>query len=485
MKFPSVRALHDVSLELFPGEVLAIVGENGAGKSTLMNILAGAQAPTEGEIRLDGQPVRFTGVADALRHGIALIHQELKLAGNLEVGANLLLGREPRRWGLIDRRALQQASRQALDRVGLNLSPRIPVDRLPIGKQQLVEIAKALSTRARVLIMDEPTSSLSQQETAHLLRVVRDLRSRGVSVIYVTHRLGEVEALADRVLVLRDGELVDVLAGSLIDRDRMIRLMVGRELAQFYKRSAHTAGGEVLRVQGLRTAAHPRHLLDFSLPEGEIVGLAGLVGAGRTELLTTLFGITPAVGGTLMRGPLQRPPQHAREAIDAGMMLVPEDRRVTGLVLAMNVRQNLSLASLRREQYRGLLNFKAEERLAGKMTRLMRIRAASSRQPVGTLSGGNQQKVMLGKWLAMAPQVLLLDEPTRGIDVGAKHEIYQHMHRLAGQGVAILFASSDMEEILSLSDRVLTLHEGRLAGQLPREALSEQAILRLATGEVK
>jgi len=343
-----------------------------------------------------------------------------------------------------------------------------------------------LSIRARVLIMDEPTSLLSRQETVRLLQVVRDLRAEGVSVIYVSHRLSEVEALADRVLVLRDGQPVDRLSGTQIQRARMIRLMVGRELTQFYQRSGHDPGLEVLRVHGLRTTAQPRQPLDFSLRAGEIVGLAGLVGAGRSELFTTLFGITPAVGGSLARGPLQRPPQRPTEAIEAGLMLVPEDRRQAGLVLPMSVKWNLSLASLRLAQHRGLrkglLNFAAEARLAREMIRLLRIRAASDRQPVQTLSGGNQQKVVLGKWLAMHPKVLLLDEPTRGIDIGAKHEIYQHMHRLAGQGVAILFASSEMEELLSLSDRVLTMHEGRLTGQLQRDELSEQAILHLAAG---
>jgi ribose transport system ATP-binding protein len=484
MHYPSVRALDDVSLQLFPGEILAIVGENGAGKSTLMKILAGVQLPTQGEMCIDGQQVVFAGVADAIHHGIAFIHQELNLAGNLDVGANLFLGREPHKWGFIDRSALRQASRQALERVGLELSPQIPVESLPIGKQQLVEIAKALSTRAQVLIMDEPTSSLSQQESDHLLQVVRDLRSRGVSILYVSHRLGEVEALADRVLILRDGKMVEVLSGGQINRHRMTERMVGRELSQFYQRSAHTPGPEVLSVQGLQTAAHPQHPIDFSLRAGEMVGVAGLVGAGRTELLTTLFGISPATGGSLVRGILERPPRNVQEAISAGIMLVPEDRRLAGLVLAMNVKQNLSLASLRREQHWGLLNFPAEERISVEMTRLLQIRTASDRQRVQTLSGGNQQKVVLGKWLAMHPTVLLLDEPTRGIDVGAKHEIYQHMHQLAAQGVGILFVSSDMEELLSLSDRVLTMHEGRLTGQLEREELSEQTILRLATGEV-
>ena len=482
-QFASVRALDNVSLTLQRGEVLAVIGENGAGKSTLMKILAGVQDPSDGEILIDGTAVRFPNVEQALRAGVALIHQELNLADNLEVGANIMLGREPRRWGLIDGRIVNRTAEEFLSRVGLSISPRTRVSTLPIGKQQLVEIAKALSTQARVLIMDEPTSSLSQREAETLFGVVDQLRERGVSVIYISHRLGEVKRLADRVIVLRDGRWAGELQKNEIEHDAMVRLMVGRDVSQFYHRRPHESGEVALEVDALRSPAFPQHAISFSVRTGEIVGLAGLVGAGRSELLTTLFGVTPAVGGSIRAGRLQRPPLSAREAIEAGVVLAPEDRRQAGLVLAASMRRNLSLAALRRDSRVGFLNRRAEQRITEQMTRLLQIKAASDRQVVRYLSGGNQQKVVLGKWLAMEPAVLLLDEPTRGIDVGAKEEIYKLMHDLAGRGVAILFASSEMEEVLGLSDRALVMHEGRLAGELSGAQLTEEGVMDLATGE--
>ena len=481
-QFAGIRALRDVSLVVEPGEVLAIVGENGAGKSTLMKILAGVQRPTAGNLRVDGRDAEFSGVRDALRQGIALIHQELNLAPHLDVATNISLGREPNRFGFINRAEAERQARKYLDAVGLDVSPRTIVSSLPIGKQQLVEIAKALSTDARVLIMDEPTSSLSQFESQKLFEVIRDLRTRGVSILYVSHRLGEVQDLADRVVVLRDGRYVGSLSRGEIDRQRMVNLMVGRNLSQFYHRTPHAPGDEVLRVSGLRTPANSRHAVTLALRAGEIVGIAGLVGAGRSELLTTLFGVTPAIDGTMSMGPQGRPPRSVPEAVAAGLMLVPEDRRLTGLLTAMSVMRNLSLASLRRDQRAGFLNRSAELQISAAMIRLLRIKA-DAEQIAATLSGGNQQKVVLGKWLAMDPKVLLLDEPTRGIDVGAKEEIYQLLHELAGRGIAILFVSSEMEEVLGLADRVLVMHEGRIAGELPRPEISETVIMKLATGQ--
>ena len=486
-QFAGVRALHDVSLTLQRGEVLAVVGENGAGKSTLMKIVAGVQSPSAGEIVVDGLAVQFASVAQALKAGISLIHQELNLADNLTVGANIFLGREPKRLGLIDQKTIDRESRKVLAMVGLDVAPQTIVSTLSIGKQQLVEIAKALSTDARLIIMDEPTSSLSEHESQKLFEVVRDLRARGVSVLYISHRLHEVEQLADRVIVLRDGQYTGELSREQNDRKNMVRLMIGRDVSRFYHRTPHVPGQEVLSVRGLRTPAFPKQAINLSVHSGEIVGLAGLVGSGRTELLITLFGATPAVAGTLAMSGLRRPPHAPREAIAASMMLVPEDRRQTGVILPMSVKRNLSLASLRRDQRRGLrhgfLNRTAENRVAASMIDLLRIKASSERLAVRYLSGGNQQKVVLGKWLCLEPKVLLLDEPTRGIDVGAKEEIYKLMDQLAGRGVAILFASSEMEEIIGLSDRALVMHEGRIAGELPRAGLTEQAVMRLATGE--
>ena len=484
-RFPGVRALSEVSLTLRAGEVLAVIGENGAGKSTLMKILAGVQRPDSGAILLDGKEVEIKSTREALALGIALIHQELNLADNLNIGANIFLGREPRRLGFIDRGAIDRQAASYMHRVGLELSPRTIVGTLPIGRQQMVEIAKALSVNARVLIMDEPTSSLTQHETEQLFAVVRDLKSKGISIVYISHRLGEVKELADRVVVLRDGRNAGELTRDQVSHERMVKMMVGRDLSQFYTRSAHAPGEGVLEVDGLRTPAHPRHPLSFNLRAGEIVGLAGLVGAGRTELLQTIFGVTPSVGGVMRLCGREIRPRLPLEAIRAGLALVPEDRKQQGLILEMAVRHNLSLPSLRRTRRAGgMLNRAAERNISGEMVARLGVRTPSDAQVVQYLSGGNQQKVVIGKWLAMNPRVLLLDEPTRGIDVGAKQEIYGLMEKLAGQGVAILFASSEMEEVIGMSDRTLVMHEGRITGELKREELSEEAIMDLATGRV-
>lgn len=482
--FPGVRALHDVDLDVGEGEVVALLGENGAGKSTLMKILAGVQPSDEGVMKVRGEEVTIHSVQDGLDLGIALIHQELNLATNLTVGANIFLGREPKKGGLIDEAEIAARSQEFLDKVGLEVSPDTLVGDLTIGRQQLVEIAKALSTDAKILIMDEPTSSLSSRETERLFEVVKDLRSNGVSIVYISHRLAEVVELADRVVVLRDGENAGELARDEIEHDRMVSLMVGRELSQFYAHNPQGPGEVVLSVSDLRTPVHPEHEVDFELRAGEIVGLAGLVGAGRTELLETLFGITPAEGGTITIGGDDIQVSNPRAAIGAGLALVPEDRKQQGLIIDMAVADNLSLAALKRDQKSGFLNFEAERSISEEMTRKMRIKTPSDRQVVRFLSGGNQQKVVLGKWLAMRPKVLLLDEPTRGIDIGAKQEIYALMEELAEKGVAILFVSSEMEEVLGMSDRALVMHEGRLTGELSRDQLSEEAVMHLATGRV-
>ena len=481
-QFPGVRALQRVSLSLYPGEVLAVIGENGAGKSTLMKILAGVQLADSGEVRLRGEPMQFSSVKEALQAGIALIHQELNLADNLDVGANIFLGREPRKWGLIDTGAIHRASRVLLDELGLAIPTRTLVSRLPIGHQQMVEIAKALSVNARILIMDEPTSSLTQHETDRLYALIRDLKAKGVSIIYISHRLGEVKEIADRVAVLRDGKNAGALDKDEIEHDAMVRLMVGREPIQHEPRNRHGKVEPVLEVEGLTTQTYPNHAISFTVAPGEIVGMAGLVGAGRTEILEALFGVTPATGGTIRVGGAVINPRVPRHAIDAGLALVPEDRKQHGLVLEMMVRENLSLPALRRDQRKGFLNRRAERSLSDAAIEQMNVKTPSASQLMQFLSGGNQQKVVLGKWLAMKPRVLLLDEPTRGIDVGAKREIYRLMESLAEQGVAIVFVSSEMEEILTMSDRALVVHEGALAGILNHDELTEEAVMRLATG---
>lgn len=481
-RFPGVVALSGVDLEVRPAEVVALIGENGAGKSTLMKILAGVQAADEGELRVEGKPVRFSGVQEAQKVGVALIHQELNLAENLSVAANLFLGREPSRFGWIDQGMIRREAERLLGMVGLEVSPDTLVGELTLGKQQLVEIAKALSTEAKVIIMDEPTSSLSLSESERLFGVIRDLRGKGVSVIYISHRLGEVKELADRVVVFRDGENAGTLEREEIEHDAMVRMMVGREVSQFYQRTEHELGEVLLSVRGLRTVDHPTHEIDFEVRAGEVVGVAGLVGAGRSEMLAALFGANPALAGEVSVGEQRGLPRSPREALARGLALVPEDRKGQGLILEMAVKENMSLASLRGEARGPFLNQRREDELVAEMTAALSIKTPGPWQLARYLSGGNQQKIVLAKWLALKPKVLLLDEPTRGIDIGAKEEIYLLMEKFAREGMAVLFVSSEMEEIMGMADRTLVMHEGRISGELARGDLSEEAIMGLATG---
>jgi ribose transport system ATP-binding protein len=483
--FPGVKALQQVHLQLGKGEILAVVGENGAGKSTLMNILGGVLAPEEGTILLDGAPVRFGSVNEAQRRGIVLIHQELNLASNLDVAGNIFLGREPTVAGplkLLARRIFAQAE-AIMRRIGLDCSPRTLVANLSVGRQQLVEIARALSLQSRILIMDEPTSSLTQRETERLFEVMGDLRRDGVSILYISHRLKEVEEIADRVVVLRDGRNAGELRRAEIRHDAIVRLMVGRELKQFFQRSHDSGRGPVvLAAKDLRWDARQAQPIDLALRGGEIVGLAGLMGAGRTELAETLFGIRPLASGQVHLHDRRIYVRSPAQAIAAGIFLVPEDRRIEGLVLSKSVKDNIGLGSLDRLNWLRLVALARERELARAMCKKLNVRTPGIGQTVALLSGGNQQKVVLAKWLARSPILLILDEPTRGIDVGAKTEIYALMDQLAAQGVAILMISSDLEEILGMSDRTLVMHEGRLAGELPRSAMTEEAIMHLATG---
>jgi ribose transport system ATP-binding protein len=482
-QFPGVRALHDVDLTVQQAEVLSVIGENGAGKSTLMKILAGVQMPDVGQVLIDGEPVALDSVKASLDSGVALIHQELNLAENLQVGENIYLGREPNRFGFIDRKQINVDAVKVLKQIGLAVDPTTPLSDLSIGQRQMVEIAKAMSVGARVLIMDEPTSSLSSAEAERLFEVVKDLRKRGVSVIYISHRLGEVKALSDRVVVLRDGENAGVLDRDEITHDNMVRMMVGRDVSQFYSRETLPIGDVVLSVDRLRTPAWPEHEITFSIRQGEIVGISGLVGAGRTEMLRTLFGVDYPVAGTVAVDGKTIDLKSPIAAIDAGIALVPEDRKLDGLVIDMSVRHNIGLAALSRNRLAGgFLNRAIEKRDATQMIRDLRIKTPNDAQVTRFLSGGNQQKVVLGKWLSMMPKILLLDEPTRGIDVGAKQEIYQLMEKLAKEGLAVLFVSSEMEEIMGMSDRTIVLHEGRITGELQRSELSEESIMQLATG---
>ena len=484
-QYPGVTALDGVSLSVGPGEVIGLVGENGAGKSTLMKILGGVVEPTAGQIEIDGESVPRLTVNGSMRAGIAFVHQELNLFDNLQVAANIFIGREPRRAGplrLIDDAALQRQTKPLLDQLGAEFAADSLVADLSLAQRQLVEIAKALSLQARLVIMDEPTSSLTASETERLLEVVKRLRSDGVSVIFISHRLAEVERLADRVVVLRDGRTVAELSGAEITPATMIRHMIGRELKTLYRPPAAPAGEPIIELSGVRTSYRPDQPVSLAVRRGEILGLAGLVGSGRTELARAVFGFDRALAGEIRMGGRAAAISSPRSAIEHGIYLVPEDRKRSGLVIDFSIRDNVTLPSLSDHARLGLIQTASGDREAAGQRQKLDIRCPSTAIQAGSLSGGNQQKVVLAKWLSMAPRVLIFDEPTRGIDVGAKNEIYRLMRELSDQGVGILMISSDMEEVIGVSDRVAVMHEGRIAGFLERGELSEAAILSLAVG---
>jgi ribose transport system ATP-binding protein len=487
-RFPGVVALDSVDLAVNPGEIVALIGENGAGKSTLMKILGGVHQPDEGEVLIDGRRAVVNSVSDAIRLGVGFIHQELNVLDNLDVAGNVFLGREPRRFGflrIIDRARMGRETRVYLERLGLDVAPDTPLSRLSIAQQQMVEIAKSLSQRARILIMDEPTSSLTLTETERLIGVVKDLRAQGVSVIYISHRLGEVRELADRVVALRDGRNAGELRRDEISHGRMVRMMVGRDIANFYVRPEGGARETAFEVRNLRTRRYPQHAVSFAARRGEILGFAGLVGAGRSELAQAIFGVEPPAAGEFALAGKAIRVRSPHDAIRQGIYLAPEDRRRAGLILEEPIRKNVSLPSLARYSSAGLVNAGEEGKAARAACARLNVKAPSVEVAAGTLSGGNQQKVVLAKWLARDPKVLIFDEPTRGIDVGAKHEIYELMRALARAGVVIIMISSDMEEVLGVSDRVAVMHEGRLTGLLEREQCSEESIMQLAVGHAQ
>jgi ribose transport system ATP-binding protein len=482
-RFQGVTALRSVDLEVFPAEVVALIGENGAGKSTLMKILGGVHQPDEGAVQLDGKAVVFHSVAQSIAHGIGFIHQELNLLDNLDVAGNVFLGREPV-WGgplkLLDHTKMCEATETHLRLVGLQISSRTRLASLSLAQQQMIEIAKTLSLHARILIMDEPTSSLTLTETARLLEIIRQLRSQGVSVIYVSHRLSEIQEIADRVVVLRDGVNAGGLSKEEITRERMVKMMIGRDLDDFYVRPEAAPEHGYFEVRGLRTQRFPQQEVSFSVGKGEILGVAGLVGAGRTEIAQVICGIEKPIGGTMLLDGKPIRIQSARDAIAKGIYLVPDDRRRLGLITEMSVSENVTLPALSRYAWKGIIDRNSERQAAEDGARKLNVKTPSVHTRVANLSGGNQQKVILAKWLALQPKVLILDEPTRGIDVGAKAEIYALLRDLAKQGVAIIAISSDMEEVLGISDRVAVMHEGSLTGVLERPRLSEEAIMQLA-----
>ncbi|HYE84376.1 MAG TPA: sugar ABC transporter ATP-binding protein [Clostridia bacterium] len=487
--FGNVHALKGVGIELYKGEILALMGENGAGKSTLMNVLSGALGHYEGEIELQGKPVRISTPLGARNLGIAKIHQELQMVSELTVAENIFLGREPGTClGFVNYRKMNNAAREYLDTLELHVKPNQQVKSLRVGEQQLVEIAKALSLNAGILIMDEPTSALSKGESQKLFQVIRKLSGEGVSIIYITHRMEEVFELADRITVLRDGELIGTVKTESTDRDELIRMMVGRTLKEIFLKEKSSRGEEILRIEGLSffppDYSSKRRLQDvsFSLHKGEVLGIAGLMGAGRSELFECLFGVHGRHCNARMF--IEGRPvaiKNPADAIKHGISFVTEDRKKQGLVLGRSIGENMSLPLLRFFSRLVFMNRIKEKESWKQQIGNLKIKAPGAGTLAGELSGGNQQKVVLGRWLLTDPKILLLDEPTRGIDVGAKAEIYQLINKLAKEGMGIIVISSELPEIIGVSDRIITFCEGRMTGEFIREEATQEKLLAAAT----
>ncbi len=480
--FPGVKALSGVALDLYPGRVTALVGENGAGKSTIVKILTGIYQPDEGSILIDGAPVHFPTAHAAADAGITAIHQETVLFDDLSVAENIFVGHAPRgRFGLIDRAAMLREARALLTRVGATIEPSAPLRDLGIANKHLVAVARALSVEARVVIMDEPTAALSHKEIAELYELVERLKAAGKAILFISHKFDEIFRIADRYTVFRDGQLVGSGAMADATESELVRLMVGRPVDQIFPPRTARPGAEVLRVEGF---AHPTEFdgIGFTLRQGEILGFYGLVGAGRSELMQAIFGITRTSGGSLS---IDGQPAHIRapaDAVKAGIVYVPEDRGRQGAVIGLPIFQNVTLPSLTRTSRRGFLRMAEEFALAREYTGRLDLRAAALDQDVGNLSGGNQQKVVIAKWLATQPRVIILDEPTKGIDVGSKAAVHAFMAELAAQGLAIIMVSSEIPEILGMSDRVVVMREGRIAAELPRAEVTPETLVRHAAG---
>lgn len=482
-RFPGVHALDGVDLALDRGEVLALLGENGAGKSTLVRMLGGAHRPDSGTIRIDGEDVEIHSAADARRAGIAVIYQEFNLVPELTVAENLFLGRERSRLGFVDRAAEHREAEKWLAAAGLAIDPGRPCSRLTVAEQQVVEIARALSCEARILVMDEPSAVLTEQEVEMLFAIVRDLRERGIGIIYISHRLAEVDEIADRLLVLRDGKRVGEASVAETSRDELIEMMVGRPLEDEFPRREVALGEERLRAEGLCRGRRVRDV-NFSVRAGEIVGFAGLVGAGRTETMRLIAGADSRESGEIFVDGRRCEIHSPRDAIAAGICLLSEDRKGEGLVLGHSLIENFGLPNLRRFSRGAWLEAGREREEFDRYAADLSLRFSSADQDVAELSGGNQQKVVVAKWLARHADVILFDEPTRGIDVGAKFEIYQLMNELAARGKAIVMVSSELPEVLGMSDRIVVMREGRVAGILDnREGLAQEEILALAMKE--
>jgi ribose transport system ATP-binding protein len=480
-RYPGVIALDDVSMDVHAGEVVALVGENGAGKSTLVNILAGALQPDGGSIAIAGIPATLHSPADAHRLGIAVIHQDLRLVPGLSVAGNILLGLEPVTGLLrtIDTNAMRTAANAALARIECSLPADAPVSSLPHAQQQLVAIARALALNPRILALDEPTAALSGRETEHLFVLLRVLRAAGVGIVYISHRLEEVFAIADRIVVLRDGTLAGDAPASSLDRARLIALMVGRDLGSEFPEPSRTTGEEILRLDALNGPGVRN--VSLTLHRGEVLGLGGLVGAGRSELANLIFGAVPVDSGRMFLDGHSFHPRSPADAIGAGIGLLTEDRNTFGLILGMNVRENMTLPNLRRFARGLFINTREESAAAEELGRRLHIKTPTVEQEIAALSGGNRQKVVLGRWLMSDARILIFDEPTTGIDVGARREIYEIIQRLARTGLGILIISSDLPELLGLCTRITVMSGGEVTGTLGRDDATQEAVMELAT----
>jgi inositol transport system ATP-binding protein len=479
--FPGVVALDDVSLQLRCGTVHALIGENGAGKSTLMRIIAGVYTPDAGELRLRGSAVHLSSPRQALQNGIAMIHQELNLLPYMSVAENIWICREPvNACGVIRHRELHRRTHALLERLRIDIDPQAEVRTLSIAARQMVEIAKALSYESELLIMDEPTSALTETEAQHLFAIIRELQAQGKGILYITHKMDELFEIADEVSVLRDGKHIGTDSPRNLTRQELIRMMVGRELSQIFPREPARPGAVVLSAREL-TLEQQFHDISFDLHAGEILGIAGLLGSGRSKLAETLFGLTPASSGRLSIEGCEVRVDSPRAAMARGMAFVTEDRKETGCFLGLSVLENLEISVLNRDFVRfGFVRQRAVTQACAAMSRLLRVKTPDLHERIGNLSGGNQQKVLLGRWLLSGPKILILDEPTRGVDVGAKAEIHQLIARLVAQGMAVLMISSEMPEILGMSHRIMVMHEGRVTGILEREQADQEKIMDLA-----
>ena len=483
--FPGVRALKGVDLTIYPGEVHALVGENGAGKSTLMKILAGAQGPDGGEIKLDGKPVHFHSPHQARLAGIGIIYQELTIAPNLTVAGNVFLGSEETKLGfLTDTPAMIQHTQEVLDRLGARFRASQRAAHLSIAEQQQIEIARALFYKSRILVMDEPTTALSDRETDRLFDIVRQLRSEGLAIIYISHRMAEIYELGDRLSVFRDGEYVGELTRPEFSSDRIIEMMVGRKLEDLYPQKIAGHGDVVLQVKNMSDKEHVKNA-SLELRAGEVLGLAGLVGAGRTELARLIFGADPKESGEVYLNGKMVEIKSPIDAVKLGIGYVPEDRKLAGVFLQMSCRDNIAMNILGRKAKAGIIDFKEINERARTQAKALSVRAASLWVRAGGLSGGNQQKLLLARWLEINPKVLILDEPTRGVDIGAKAEIYAVIQQLASKGMAVVFISSELPEILGVCKRVIVMREGVVMGEVGGDTgieVTQQNIMKLATG---